>query len=109
MKIQIKDIEITLKSTFRTYIIFENITGKSFQNVATLSDILCFMYATILASTKNAEISFDEFMDYIDENPNVVTEFSDWMMKTNGIINEASNTLVDEDSSKKKTKRARKS
>jgi hypothetical protein len=52
MKIQIKDIEITLKSTFRTYIIFENITGKSFQNVATLSDILCFMYATIWRQLK---------------------------------------------------------
>lgn len=106
MTIKFLDKEITLKNSFRTYIIFENITGKSFQNAASLSDILCFMYATILASAKTTDITFDEFMDYIDENPTMVTEFSQWLMKSNEIIAEASNDNLElEDTAKKKTKK----
>ena len=105
MKIQILDREVELKSSFRAYIIFENITGKSFQSVQTLSDVLVFMYATILASLRTTDISFDAFMDYIDANPTVVTEFSDWLTGTHEVINEASNKLIEDEGSKKKTTR----
>ena len=103
MKIQILDREVELKSSFRAYIIFENITGKSFQSVQTLSDVLVFMYATILASLKTTDISFDAFMDYIDSNPSVVTEFSEWLTGVHEVVNEASNKIVNEEDSKKKT------
>lgn len=103
MKIQILDREVELKSSFRAYIIFENITGKSFQAVQTLSDVLVFMYATILASLKTTDISFDAFMDYIDSNPGVVTEFSEWLTGVHEVVNEASNKIVNEEDSKKKT------
>lgn len=105
MKIQILDREVELKSSFRAYIIFENITGKSFQSVQTLSDVLVFMYATILASLKTTDISFDAFMDYIDSNPNVVTEFSEWLTGVHDVVNDASNKLTDTEDSKKKTTR----
>lgn len=108
MKIQILDKEITLKNSFRAYIIFENITGKSFQSVETLSDMLCFMYATVLASAKTTDISFEDFMDYIDEHAEVVTQFSQWLMQSHSIINEASNTSIEDDKNpKKKTKRTK--
>lgn len=103
MKIQILDKEVELKNSFRAYIIFENITGKSFQSVNTLGDILIFMYSTVLASLKTTDISFDAFMDYIDENPDVVTQFSLWLAQSHEVINEASNKL--EDDTKKKTVR----
>ena len=103
MKIQILDKEVELKNSFRAYIIFENITGKSFQSVNTLGDILIFMYSTVLASLKTTDISFDAFMDYIDENPDVVTQFSLWLAQSHEFINEASNKL--EDDTKKKTVR----
>lgn len=103
MKIQILDREVELKSSFRAYIIFENITGKSFQAVQTLSDVLVFMYATILSSLKTTDISFDAFMDYIDSNPGVVTEFSEWLTGVHEVVNEASNKIVNEEDSKKKT------
>jgi hypothetical protein len=109
MKIQILDKEVELKSSFRAYIIFENITGKSFQSVQTLSDVLVFMYATILASLKTTDISFDTFMDYIDSNPNVVTEFSEWLTGVHEVVNEASNTVVEEESAKKKIRKTKKS
>ena len=108
MKIQILGREIELKATFRAYIIFENITGKSFQQLSTLADVLTFFYATILGSAKTTDISFDAFLDFIDENPNVVTEFSEWMAGSNAVVEEASNSNVEKDDAKKKTSRKQK-
>lgn len=103
MKITILGREIELKSSFRSYMIYENITGKSFQSLTTLADIITFMYANVLAVLKSPEISFEEFLDFIDENPNEVTKFSEWMVKGNAIINTASNDDIDKPNSKKKT------
>lgn len=103
MKIQIKGQDIELKPSFRAYIIFENITGKSFQSVSTLSDIVCFFYASVLAVTKNANISFDEFMDFVDSDPLIVTQFAEWITKTNDVISEASNPTIEKEDTKKKT------
>ena len=108
MKINILGRDIELKATFRAYIIFENITGKSFQQLSTLADVLTFFYATILGSAKTTDISFDAFLDFIDENPNVVTEFSEWMAESNAVVEEASNDNVDKDDTKKKTIRKQK-
>lgn len=108
MKIHILGRDIELKATFRAYIIFENITGKSFQQLSTLADVLTFFYATILGSAKTTDISFDAFLDFIDENPNVVTEFSEWMAESNAVVEEASNDNVDKDDAKKKTIRKQK-
>lgn len=108
MKIQILGRDIELKATFRAYIIFENITGKSFQQLSTLADVLTFFYATILGSAKITDISFDAFLDFIDENPNIVAEFSEWMTGNNAVVEEASNTHMDEGDTKKKTTRKKK-
>lgn len=108
MKVQILGRDIELKATFRAYIIFENITGKSFQQLSTLADVLTFFYATILGSAKTTDISFDDFLDFIDANPNVVTEFSEWMAGSNAVVEEASNDNVEKDDAKKKTIRKQK-
>ena len=108
MKVQILGRDIELKATFRAYIIFENITGKSFQQLSTLADVLTFFYATILGSAKTTDISFDDFLDFIDENPNIVTEFSEWIAGSNAVVEEASNSNVDKDDAKKKTSRKQK-
>ena len=108
MKIHILGRDIELKATFRTYIIFENITGKSFQQPSTLADVLTFFYATILGSAKTTDISFDDFLDFIDENPNIVTEFSEWVAGSNAVVEEASNNNVEKDDAKKKTIRKQK-
>ena len=108
MKVQILEREIELKATFRAYIIFENITGKSFQQLSTITDALTFFYATILGSAKTTDISFDDFLDFIDENPNIVIEFSEWMAGSNAVVEEASNNNVEKDDVKKKTSRKQK-
>lgn len=78
MKIQIKNTEITLKYSFRSLIIYEQITGKSFEPKS-LGDIIIYFYSSVLGSAKDFTITYDEFLDWLDENPSAITDFSKWL------------------------------
>lgn len=78
MKITIKDKEIELKYTMRSMLMYENITDKTFMP-NTMTDIVTYMYCVVLSSTKDYSLSFDDFLDYIDENVGVINEFSQWL------------------------------
>ena len=78
MTIQINQKEIELKYSFRALMIFENITKRSF-NPQTVSDIVIFFYSVVLGSNRNINIEFDDFIDYLDENPEKMNEFSEWL------------------------------
>lgn len=84
MKIEILGREVELKTTLRTYINYEKITGRSFNEMElnSLENMLKYMYATFLACGKYDvnDISEDDFMDYLDEDPSVIIKFSEWMM-----------------------------
>lgn len=83
MKVVIKDKEIELKYSFRALMIYENIQGKAF-NPTTVSDMIVFMYSVVLASDKSMNIKFDDFMDFVDNNPLLINEFSEWL---SGVFN----------------------
>lgn len=78
MKIKIKDKEVELKYTLRSMIMFENMTDKTFKPEG-LTDVITFMYCVIIASSKDYSLKFDEFIDILDEHPEIVQEFSDWL------------------------------
>lgn len=78
MTLKIKDKEVTLKYSFRCFFIFENIMGRSFQPNTT-TDVLVFFYSCIMASEKNLEFNFDEFLDLVDENPELIAQFSEFI------------------------------
>lgn len=84
MKLTIKEKEIELKYTLRSLILFENITEKSF-NPQGLSDMLTYFYCVVVASSKDYSLSFDDFIDWCDENPEALGEFSEWLISTSGI------------------------
>ena len=88
MKININGREIELRYTFRAMIIFEKICNSTFTGNG-ITEVLCYLYSTILASDRDNPLTFDAFMDWIDENPQVITEFSEWLQKVvdmNGYI-----------------------
>ena len=58
--------------------IYENITQKSFQPQG-LSDVVTFFYSVVVASAKGMNISFDGFLDWLDDNPTSLNHFSDWL------------------------------
>jgi len=86
MKITIKDKEIELKYTMRSMLMYENITEKTF-SPNTMTDIITYMYCVVLSSAKDYSISYDEFIDYLDENVDVVNEFSQWLIDVVAVHN----------------------
>ena len=90
MIVNIKGNEITLKYSFRSMMIYEKIVGESFQPTG-VTEVIVYLYSTILASKKGIDLSFDDFVDWLDDNPNAINEFNEWLlsvMDKNGYINQ---------------------
>ena len=86
MKINIKNQEIELSYSMRIYILFENITNKSlsFESMQSYTSLIVLFYSSVLASIQkqklNITISYDEFMDWLDDSngEQMIKEFSTW-------------------------------
>ena len=74
MEITIKDKTVTLKQTFRSHIIYEQITGETFKPQG-VTQILTFFYSTVMASEPDMTIDFNDFISWIDETPTALTDF----------------------------------
>lgn len=98
MEITINNKTITLKRTFRSYIIYESATGKPFAP-KTLTDSITFFYCTVIASDQEIELTFDEFLGWLDDHESAFQEFTDWLVKQNEI---------DTSTSKKKARKTKK-
>lgn len=81
MTIKIRQSEITLKYSMRALFQYENITGQSF-NPKTLQDFCTFFYCVLCSSNKDLDLTFDEFVDFLDEDPSKLNEFLEWLSKT---------------------------
>ena len=76
--IKIKNQKYKVKYTVRSLFIFEQITGKPFR-IETLLDNYVFFYSIILANNMDKEniISWDDFIDELDKNPNLFSVIND--------------------------------
>lgn len=82
MKVTIKgQQEVELRYSLRSLFSYENITGQSF-NPKTLQDFCTFFYCVLCSSNKDLDLTFDEFVDYLDEDPSKMNEFAEWLSKT---------------------------
>lgn len=77
MEITIKNQEVALKNSFRAMIIYENIMDKTFNPVG-ITEIIVYFYSVVLASKKDIELTYDEFVDWLDEYPEELNNFSMW-------------------------------
>lgn len=84
MKITINNHEVELKKSFRSYVIYESITDKIFAP-KTMSDIITYFYSVVLSSDKDTNLTFDEFIDWLDENENALNDFEQWLTKINEV------------------------
>lgn len=80
MTIKYKEKDITLKNTFRAMMMYENINGSTYLGGG-ITEAITYFYCVVVASSKDYEIEFDEFVEYLDENPDKLTEFSKWIME----------------------------
>lgn len=84
MKVNINGTEVELVYTMRSLMVYEKVYGKTFQPEG-LTEIMVYFYSTVLASAKNLQISFDDFIEWIDENPQAITDFSEWLTNVTGV------------------------
>ena len=78
MKVTIKQQEVELRYSMRALFQYENITGQSF-NPKTLQDFCTFFYCVLVSSNKDLDLTFDEFVDYLDEDPSKMSDFASWL------------------------------
>ncbi len=77
MIINYNNKEITLKFSFRSDMLFEDATGKTF-TAQNESEWLQYFFCTLVAITKDETLKFDDFLDWISENPTVFYDFIEW-------------------------------
>lgn len=82
MEIRINERNITLKRSFKAIIMFETATEKAFMPT-NITDIVTYFYCIIKTSEKDLDLSFDAFIELLDENPKWLEEFRVWITQGN--------------------------
>lgn len=82
MTIKIREQEVELRYSMRALFMYENITNQQSFNPKTLQDFCTFFYCVLCSSNKDLDLTFDEFVDYLDEDPSKMSEFAEWLGKT---------------------------
>lgn len=75
-QIKINGTDYNIKYTIRSLFIFEQITGKSFK-IESLLDNYLFFYSMILACNPDNVLSWDDFIDALDEDPMLLKNMND--------------------------------
>lgn len=73
-----------LRQTFRAHIIYEQITGETFKG-KDLTSIIVFFYSTLMACNPNLTLEFDDFINWLDSEPDKLGEFTNWLLKLNNV------------------------
>lgn len=96
--ITIKNKEYKIKQTLRALFIFEQITGRPFE-IKTMLDNYIFFYSVIIANNPDNILDWDDFIDALDESPNLLTEFTELNQEQNKV-----DTLFNSEGSKEEKK-----
>lgn len=99
MTIKINDQEYKIKQTIRALFLFEEITGKQFEIKTTLDNYLYF-YCILLANNDDF-MSWEEFIEEIDNDPTIILSLSNALMERQKIDNLLDSDETDEDGKKK--------
>ena len=78
MDIQIKGKTITLKYSLRAMMMYENITGGTL-TPSSLTDVITFFYCVAVSSSMDYSLQMEDFIDWLDENLDVLNEFGGWL------------------------------
>ena len=74
----IKDKEYKVKYTLRALFIYDQITGKVF-SLQTITDEYLFFYCILAANNPEMNLTFDDLIEAIDEEPNIMIQFQEFM------------------------------
>lgn len=79
--ITINGREWKLKQNIKALIMFEKLTDKPFK-LESFSDFVTLLYCCILANNFE-HLDYNEFLEYLDENPQNITELSEFLQQEN--------------------------
>jgi len=103
MIIRFGNREYELKYTIRAFMYWEQMMSKPF-DVKTLTDAYVLFYCFLLASNKPFDVSFEQFMDMLDDNHAAISVFNNWFAEQSALQAQTTNP---EKSSKKGGKKAK--
>lgn len=75
IKIKINDNELIFKMDLKTFMVYESMAGKPFKGGTTL-DLVSLMYSALVAHNV-MDLTFDKFVDYLDETPSLLGVMTD--------------------------------
>lgn len=102
MNIRIKDTDIELKNKIRAILIYEQMTGKTF-NLQTTTDFMLYMYSVILANKPDLELTFEELIDIIEDDESKFKQFTNWLAG----VTEKNQHFTDQDKTVKKKSKSK--
>jgi spore coat polysaccharide biosynthesis protein SpsF (cytidylyltransferase family) len=82
-KIKIDGKEFLIKQSFRSLMEFEKMTKKPAPEMdVTVNDLITLFYCVLKAANKETfDYSFENFIDVLDNNSEVLNEFSNYLIK----------------------------
>lgn len=78
MKVKIGRKNVELKWKLRSLLMYENITDESF-SPKTLQDLITYLYCVVVSSSGDYDLTYDKFIEEIDDQPTIIAEFKDWL------------------------------
>lgn len=96
----INKVDFKVGFSLRAIKLFEEMAGKSIQQQTGTWDNTIFFYCTLKALNENFEMTFDEFIDYLDNNTSLLI---DWQTLNNAEVEADENTTATNDKKKQNT------
>lgn len=94
--------DLNLHSTFRAHIIYEQIMGESFNANAGLNGVIVLFFSYIMGCNKDANLDYEEWFDWLDANPDILGEFTDWLISVNAAKSKLEGEPAGEEAPKEK-------
>lgn len=99
MELKISDKVYKLKYTIRALFIFEQITNRQFA-IKNITDTYIFLYSVLLANNPDMELSFEELINYCDDDITIINNFNKFLLNEN-----QKNNIFDKDDNQDDTKK----
>lgn len=83
IKIKIAKKNYEFKLSFRTLMVYEELSGKGYTTISSLQDILVLMYSALLCCNKDIDMEWDKFLYIMDNDPNLLGQFMELLKSDN--------------------------
>ena len=74
-------IEYKIKRSNRALMFWEDLTGKSFEDLkGTLTDMLKYFYSVLVVNNRNFDFTYEDFVDLTDDNQEAFEQFQSYLI-----------------------------